>query len=70
MKKCFKYTSVELKENLNSLITNGDCKQIKDQINRAIAKYQLHPNILIIKNKLINPYIFHIEPATLLDIER
>ena len=45
-------------------------KQIKDQIDRAIAKYQLHPNILVIKNKIINPYAFCIEPVTLPDVER
>ena len=47
-----------LKLNENSFVINNEHKNIQDPIEKIIVKYQFHPSILIIKNKIENTNIF------------
>ena len=53
LKNCFRYIRVELRQKWKFFIINNDHKQIKDQIDKVIAKYQLHLKVLIIKGTLM-----------------
>ena len=55
-----------LKLNEISLVINNKHKNIQDLIEKIIVKYQFHPSILIIKNKIKNTNTFcfkHVMPS-------
>ena len=47
-----------LKLGENSFVINDNLKGIQDPIKKIIVKYQFHPTILIIKNKIKNTNTF------------
>ena len=53
----------------NSFIINGECKYISDPVQRAIVKFESHPGISLIKNKIKNGNNFIFEPMLLSDLE-
>ena len=53
----------------NSLAINEEYKNISDPVERAIVKFESHPNISLIKNKITNRNNFKFEPVSLSDIE-
>ena len=58
-----------LKLNENSFVINDKLKGIQDPIKKIIVKYQFHPTILIIKNKIKNTNTFGFKHAMLSDIK-
>ena len=58
-----------LKLNENSFVINNKHKNIQDPIEKIIAKYQFHPSILIIKNKIANTNTFRFKHVMLSDIK-
>ena len=53
----------------NSLVINEEYKNISDLVERAIVKFESHPSISLIKNKITNRNNFKFEPVSLSDIE-
>ena len=58
-----------LKLNENSFVINDKLKGIQDPIKKIIVKYQFHPTILIIKNKIKNTNTFGFKHVMLSDIK-
>ena len=58
-----------LKLNENSFVINNEHKNIQDPIEKIIVKYQFHPSILIIKNKIENTNTFRFKHVMLSDIK-
>ena len=48
---------------------NEDYKNISDPVQRAIVKFESHPSISLIKNKITNENSFKFEPVSLSDIQ-
>ena len=65
----FKNAVSSSKLNENSFVINKKQKNIQDPIETIIVKYQFHPSILIIKNKMKNTNTFHFEHVMLSDIK-
>ena len=53
----------------NSFIINKEYENISDPVQRAIVKFESHPSISLIKNKITNGNNFKFEPVSLSDIE-
>ena len=53
----------------NSFIINEEYENISDPVQRAIVKFESHPSISLIKNKITNGNNFKFEPVSLSDIE-
>ena len=53
----------------NSFIINEEYKNISDPVQRAIVKFESHPSISLIKNKITNGNNLKFEPVSLSDIE-
>ena len=53
----------------NSSVINEEYKNISDPVERAIVKFESHPSISLIKNKITNRNNFKFEPVSLSDIE-
>ena len=53
----------------NSFVINEEYKNISDPVQRAIVKFESHPSISLIKNKITNGNNFKFEPVSLSDIE-
>ena len=53
----------------NSFVINEEYKNISDPVQRAIVKFESHPSISLIKNKITNRNNFKFEPVSLSDIE-
>ena len=53
----------------NSFIINKEYGNISDPVKRAILKFESHPSISLIKNKITNGNNFKFEPVPLSDIE-
>ena len=58
-----------LKLNENSFVINNEHKNIQVPIEKIIVKYQFHPSISIIKNKIENTNTFHFKHIMLPDIK-
>ena len=52
-----------------SFIINEEYKNISDPVQRAIVKFESHPSISLIKNKITNGNNFKFEPVSVTDIE-
>ena len=53
----------------NSFLINEEYKNISDPVQRAIVKFESHPSISLIKNKITNENSFKFELVSLSDIE-
>ena len=53
----------------NSFVINEEYKNIFNPVQRAIVKFESHPSISLIKNKITNGNNFKFEPVSLSDIE-
>ena len=53
----------------NSFIINKEYENISEPVQRAILKFESHPSISLIKNKITNENNFKFEPVSLSDIE-
>ena len=53
----------------NSFVINEEYKNIFESVQRAIAKFESHPSISLIKNKITNGNNFKFEPMSLNDTE-
>ena len=53
----------------NSFIINKEYENISDPVQRAIVKFESHPSISLIKNKITNGNNFKFEPVSLSGIE-
>ena len=53
----------------NSFVINEEYKNIFNPVQRAIVKFESHPSISLIKNKITNRNNFKFEPVPLSDIE-
>ena len=53
----------------NCFIINKEYENISDPVQRAIVKFESHPSISLIKNKITNGNNFKFEPVSLSDIE-
>ena len=53
----------------NSFIINEEYKNISDPVQRAIVKFESHPSISLIKNKITNGNNLKFEPVSLSHIE-
>ena len=53
----------------NSFIINDKYKDISNPVQRAIVKFESHPSISLIKNKITNGNNFKFEPVPLSDTE-
>ena len=49
----------------NSFIINEEYKHSSDSVQRAIVKFESHPSISLIKNKITNRTNFKFEPLSL-----
>ena len=56
--------------NENSYIVNNEFNTILDPVDRAIKKYEIHPRILLIKNKIGNEKSLKFEAISVSDIEK
>ena len=65
----FKNAFSSLKLGENSFVINDNLKGIQDPIKKIIVKYQFHPTILIIKNKIKNTNTFGFKHVMLSDIK-
>ena len=65
----FENAVFNLKLNENSFVINNEHKNIQDPTEKIIVKYQFHPSILIIKNKIENTNTFHFKHVMLSDIK-
>ena len=66
----FKKAVSTLDINENSYIVNNELNTISDPVERATKKYEIHPNILLIKNKIENEKSFKFEAISVSDIEK
>ena len=66
----FKNAVSTLDINENSYIVNNESSTILDPVERAIKKYEIHPSILLIKNKIGNEKSFKFEAISVSDIEK
>ena len=53
----------------NSFVMNEEYKNISDPVQRAIVKFESHPSISLIKNKIRKRNNIKFEPVSLSDIE-
>ena len=51
-------------------LANNDSSTILDLVEKAIKKYEIHPSILLIKNKIGNEKSFKFEAISVSDIEK
>ena len=51
-------------------LANNDSSTILDLVEKAIKKYEIHPSILLIKNKIGNEKSFKFEAVNVSDIEK
>ena len=51
-----------------SFVINEEYKNISDPVQRAVVKFESHPSISLIKNKITNRNNFIFEPVSLSDI--
>ena len=51
-------------------LANNDSTTILDLVEKAIKKYEIHPSILLIKNKIGNEKSFKFEAVSVSDIEK
>ena len=51
-------------------LANNDSTTILDLVEKAIKKYEIHPSILLIKNKIGNEKSFKFEAISVSDIEK
>ena len=51
-------------------LANNDSSTILDLVEKAIKKYEIHPSILLIKNKIGNEKSFKLEAISVSDIEK
>ena len=51
-------------------LANNDSSTILDLVEKAIKKYEIHPSILLIKNKIGNEKSFKFEAVSVSDIEK
>ena len=56
--------------NENSYIVNNESSTILDPVEKAIKKYEIHPSILLIKNKIGNEKSFKFEAISVSDTEK
>ena len=56
--------------NENSYIVNNESNTVLDPVERAIKKYEIHPSILLVKNKIGNEKFFKFEAISVSDIEK
>ena len=54
----------------NSYIVNNESSTILDPMERTIKKYEIHPGILLIKNKKGNEKSFKFEAISVFDIDK
>ena len=66
----FKNAVSTLDINENSYIVNNESSTILDPMEKAIKKYEVHPSILLIKNKIGNEKSFKFEAISVSDIEK
>ena len=66
----FKNAVSTLDINENSYIVNNESSTILDLVEKAIKKYEVHPSILLIKNKIGNEKSFKFEAISVSDIEK
>ena len=66
----FKNAVSTLDINENSYIVNNESSTILDPVEKAIKKYEIHPSILLIKNKIGNEKSFKFEAISVSDIEK
>ena len=66
----FKNAVSTLDINENSYIVNNESSTILDLVEKAIKKYEVHPSILLIKNKIGNEKSFKFEAIIVFDIEK
>ena len=69
LNKFFKNAVSTLGITENSFIINKEYENISDPVQRAIVKFESHPSISLIKNKITNGNNFKFEPVSLSDIE-
>ena len=53
----------------NSFLINEEYKNISDPVQRVVVKFESHPSIPLIKNKITKRNNFKFEPVSLSDIE-
>ena len=53
----------------NFFIINEEYRNISDSVQQATVKFESHPGISLIKNKITNENNFNFEPVSLSDIE-
>ena len=53
----------------NSFAINEEYKTISDTVQRVMVKFESHPSVSLIKNKITNGNNFKFEPVSLSDIE-
>ena len=51
-------------------LANNDSSTILDLVEKAIKKYEIHPSILLIKNKIGNEKFFKFESISVSDVEK
>ena len=66
----FKNALSSLDINENSYIVNNESNTVLDPVERAIKKYEIHPSILLVKNKIGNEKFFKFEAISVSDIEK
>ena len=66
----FKNAVSTLDINENSYIVNNESSTILDPVEKAIKKYEVHPSILLIKNKIGNEKSFKFEAISVSDTEK
>ena len=69
LNKLFKNAVSTLGITENSFVINEEYKHISDPVQCAIVKFESHPSISLIKNKIKNGNNFKFEPVSLSDIE-
>ena len=69
LKEIFKNAVSTLGVIENSFIINKEYENISDPVQRAIAKFESHPSITLIKNKITNRNNFKFESVSLSDTE-
>ena len=66
----FKNALSSLDINENSYIVNNESNTVLDPVERAIKNYEIHPSILLVKNKIGNEKFFKFEAISVSDIEK
>ena len=65
----FKNATKSLTIRQNSYLTD-ESNEIENQVKKAIFKYENHPSIILIKNKITVPELFAFTEASVSDIEK